>query len=104
MGSDLMFDKTYAYVRDIEINLDSIPLFSQPELGLVFGISWNMGRMQISWEVGRYILRPGVYKRKSYNRISLDYRFSRSFGFHTALKFHRAVADYFEWGLTYHFK
>ena len=104
LGLDLMFDKTYAYVKDIETNLDTIPLLSQPELGIAIGKSWNMGRLTLLGEVGTYIVRPGIYKKKVYERVGFEYHLSEHFGMHVCLKFHRAVADYFEWGISYHWK
>lgn len=101
VGLDGMFDKTYAYVRDIETDLDTVSYWSQFELGVAVGKSWNFGKLQVVAEVGTYLARPTTYKRTIYERIGLTYHLTEHLGLQSTLKFHRAVADYIEWGLAY---
>ena len=103
-GMDVSFDKTYKYSENSQINLDSIALKDQLELGLSAGHEWRAGNLRFIMELGAYIYKPADLKRAWYQRMGFIYNINQHWGAQGSLKFHRGVADYMEWGLVYSFR
>lgn len=101
IGIDAMLDKTYKYSENTQIALDSISIADQLELGLAAGHEWNAGKLGFIMEVGAYISKPADLKKPLYQRMGFRYDVYKQLSVHGSLKFHRGVADYFEWGLMY---
>lgn len=101
IGVDAMLDKTYMYSENTQVNLKSIPLKDQLELGLAGGHEWRAGDLRYLFELGAYVLKPAALKRPMYQRMGFIYNANNQLGIHGALKFHRGVADYFELGIVY---
>ncbi|MFY0644020.1 MAG: acyloxyacyl hydrolase [Bacteroidia bacterium] len=104
VGIDLMLDKTYKYTEFSQASLDSISLGEQVEIGLAGGHEWRVGKLRLGLEIGAYVLKPTTFKRDMYQKMGFTYNLTEHFNLMGNLKFHRGVADYFEWGLTYNFK
>lgn len=100
-GVDAMLDKTYKYSENTQVALDSISFSDQLELGLAAGHEWNAGKLGFIMEVGAYVSKPADLKKPLYQRMGFRYDVWKQFSLHGSLKFHRGVADYFEWGLMY---
>ena len=104
LGLDLMLDKTYNYTEFSQESLDSISLGDQVELGIAAGHEWRVGKLRLALETGAYLLKPTSFKRDLYQKMGFNYNLNKSFSVLGNLKFHRGVADYFEWGVTYNFR
>lgn len=101
VGLDAILDKTYKYSENNQVDLSTIPVADQLELGIAAGHEWNAGKLGFIMEVGAYVSKPADLKKPLYERMGFRYSLSDQFSAHGTLKFHRGVADYFEWGLMY---
>lgn len=101
IGADIAFDKTYMYQRDNNTDLSEVSLSDQMEVGVAGGHEWKVGSLWTLFEIGAYVRKPADFKRPFYQRMGFRYMFTENLGLQWTLKFHRGVADYFEWGIAY---
>lgn len=98
-GTDLFFDPSYPYEKFSNTNTYS--LSEIVEHGLRAGYEWQVNKLSLSADLGIYTYRPQKIKRMHYITIGLDYDLTKDFSVFVKLKTHLAVADYFQWGMTY---
>lgn len=101
MGLDLISDKIYAFLNNNDADLSQVPLSERLEWGMALGHEWHMGRLRVLLEGGVYVHKPYDFNKPTYQRMGFEYRVHGPWILHSTLKFHRGVADYLAWGLTY---
>jgi hypothetical protein len=102
-GPEVFFDKTYPYSLFQPSTLDNVKLAKMTEIAVKIGHEFIFGRAAIVTDLGTYVYRPSLYKKRVYFAIGFNYFFNRGVVVQTRLKSHMAVADYFYWGAGYRF-
>ena len=100
-GLDYTIDKTYKYSVDPTYPQDSISIGEQAELAVAGGFQWTFGRTDVVAEIGAYLYKPEVLKNPLSQRMGVVYRATEHVSLQGTLRFHRGVADFFEFGLGY---
>jgi hypothetical protein len=100
-GIDYTLDKTYKYSEDKFYPLDSISIIDQSEVAVAAGFQWGFGKTSVIAEMGAYIYKPAVLKNPLSQRMGISYQFNKHLNAQGTLRFHRGVADFFEFGIGY---
>ncbi len=104
IGMDAVLDKTYKYSENNQVDLGSISLGDQLEIGIAAGHEWAVGELRFLIEAGAYLNRPADLKKPLYQRMGFNYNLTDNWALMGNLKFHRGVADYLETGIIYQWK
>lgn len=100
-GFDMNLDKTYAYSLNDKVDLTSIALIDQLELGVFGGTEWRLGKVDCYFDLGFYVFKPNQHKFFTYQKLGFKYNVTPQIFLQSALKTHFGIADYFEWGIGY---
>lgn len=101
LGLVYYYDRTYLYEKFQP--LEQGGLGRKSEVALTFGHEHKIGRFGLIMDFGFYLYRPSDAKRMYFEALGLKYYLMPNLAIMNRLKVHLTTADFFEWGLAWHF-
>jgi hypothetical protein len=102
LGLDLSYDQSH--VKKIELNGDEvISTFSVLRPGINAAYALNLSRFNFVVNLGYYLGGQEQSNGPLYEKLALQYNFTKSFFGSVMLKVHWGRADYIGWGVGYSF-